>query len=159
MLNIFKGIILPCKAVEGTISIANTASVTGDGKAPVLSAPVAPGDAVAITGDLQVEKADGTNGVVIGFAHDHPEFDVDPTKAYTKAQAISDGMLRNVGVETAFTDVRTVPAKASEAITAGMYLVWSADGYKKTASSGTTVSDTIALTAQSSDDTVVIGIK
>jgi excinuclease UvrABC nuclease subunit len=46
-----------------------------------------------------------------------------------------------------------------EAITAGMYLVWSADGYKKTASSGTTVSDTIALTAQSSDDTVVIGIK
>ena len=159
MLNIFKGIILPCKAVEGTISIANTASVTGDGKAPVLSAPVKPGDAVAITGDLQVEKADGTNGVVIGFAHDHPEFDVDPTKAYTKAQAISAGMLRNVGVETAFTDVRTVPAKASEAITAGMYLVWSADGYKKTASSGTTVSDTIALTAQSSDDTVVIGIK
>ena len=68
-------------------------------------------------------------------------------------------MLRNVGVETAFTDVRTVDAKASEAITAGMYLVWSADGYKKTASSGTTVSDTIALTAQSSDDTVVIGIK
>lgn len=159
MLNIFKGIILPCKAVEGTISIATTASVTGDGKAPVLSAPVKPGDAVAITGDLQVEKADGSNGTVIGFVHDHPEFDVDPIKNYTKAQAISAGMLRNVGVETPFTDVRTVDAKASESITPGMYLVWSADGYKKTASSGTTVSDTIALTAQSSDDTVVIGIK
>ena len=159
MLNIFKGIILPCKAVEGTITIAETASVTGDGKAPVLSAPVKQGDAVAITGDLQVEKADGTNGVVIGFAHDHPEYDVDPSTNYTKAQAISAGMLRNVGVETSFTDVRTVDAKASESITPGMYLVWSADGYKKTASSGTTVSDTIALTAQDSDDKVVIGIK
>ena len=159
MLNIFKGIILPCKAVEGTITIAETASVTGDGKAPVLSAPVKQGDAVAITGDLQVEKADGTNGVVIGFAHDHPEYDVDPSTNYNKAQAISAGMLRNVGVETSFTDVRTVDAKASESITPGMYLVWSADGYKKTASSGTTVSDTIALTAQDSDDKVVIGIK
>ena len=159
MLNIFKGIIIPCKAVEGTITIAETASVTGDGKAPVLSAPVKQGDAVAITGDLQVEKATGSNGVVIGFAHDHPEYDVDPSTNYTKAQAISAGMLRNVGVETAFTDVRTVDAKASESITPGMYLVWSADGYKKTASSGTTVSDTIALTAQDSDDKVVIGIK
>lgn len=158
-LNIFNGITIPCKAVEGTITIAETASVTGDGKQPVLSAPVKQGDAVAITGDLQVEKADGSNGVVIGFAHDHPEYDVDPTKNYTKAQAISAGVLRNVGVETVFTDVRTVDAKASESITPGMYLVWSADGYKKTASSGTTVSDTIALTTQDSDDRVVIGIK
>ena len=159
MLNIHKGIVLPVKAVEGAISIAETVSVTGDGKKPVVAAPIAQGDAVAITGDLQVEKADGTNGVVIGFAHDHPEYDVDPTQAYTKAQAISAGMLRKCGVETAFTDVRTVDAKASESITPGMYLVWSADGYKKTASSGTTVSDTIALTTQDSDDRVVIGIK
>ena len=35
MLNIFKGIIIPVKAVEGTITITETASVTGDGKAPV----------------------------------------------------------------------------------------------------------------------------
>ena len=159
MLNIFKGIIIPCKAVEGTITIATTASVTGDGKAPVLSAPVKQGDAVAITGDLQVEKADGTNGVVIGFAHDHPEYDVDPSKNYTKAQAISAGMLRNVGVETVFADVRTVPAKASESITPGMYVEWSADGYKKTASSGTTKSDAIALTTQGSDNVIVVGLK
>jgi hypothetical protein len=159
MLNIFKGIILPCKAVEGTITITTTASVTGDGKAPVLSAPVKQGDAVAITGDLQVEKADGTNGVVIGFAHDHPEYDVDPSKNYTKAQAISAGMLRNVGVETVFADVRTVPAKASESIAPGMYVEWSADGYKKTASSGTTKSDAIALTTQGSDNIIVVGLK
>ena len=93
MLNIHKGIVIPVKAVEGAISIAETVSVNGDGKKPVVAAPIKQGDAVAITGDLQVEKADGTNGVVIGFAHDHPEYDVDPTQAYTKAQAISAGML------------------------------------------------------------------
>jgi hypothetical protein len=159
MLNIHNGIVIPVQAVEGAISIAETVSVNGDGKKPVVAAPIKQGDAVAITGDLQVEKADGTNGVVIGFAHDHPEYDVDPTQAYTKAQAISAGKLRKCGVETAFSDVRTVPAKASEAITAGMYVVWSADGYKKTASSGTTVSDSIALVGQTADDEIVIGIK
>lgn len=156
---IHKGIVLPCKAVEGTITMNDTVSVHGDSKAPVLGAPIKQGDAVAITGDLQVEKATGSNGTVIGFAHDHPEYDVDPTTNYTKAQAISAGMLRNIGVETPFTDVRTVDAKASESITVGMYLEWSADGYKKTASSGTTVSDTIALTAQGTDNRIVIGIK
>jgi hypothetical protein len=40
-----------------------------------------------------------------------------------------------------------------------MYVVWSADGYKKTASSGTTVSDSIALVGQTADDEIVIGIK
>ena len=68
-------------------------------------------------------------------------------------------MLRKCGVETAFSDVRTVPAKASEAITAGMYVEWSASGYKKTASSGTTASDSICLVGQTSDDEIVIGIK
>jgi hypothetical protein len=159
MLNIFKGIIIPVKAVEGTITITETVSVTGDGKAPVLSAPVKQGDAVAITGDLQVEKATGSNGTVIGFVHDHPEYDVDPAKNYTKAQAISAGMLRKCGVETVFADVRTVPAKASESITPGMYVEWSADGFKKTASSGTTKSDAIALTTQGTDNIIVVGLK
>lgn len=159
MLNIYKGITIPVKVVEGAISIAETVSVTGDGKKPVVAAPVKQGDALAITGDLQVEKADGTNGVVIGFAHDHPEWDVDPTTSYTEAQAISAGMLRKCGVETSFTDVRTVPAKTSESITAGMYVEWSASGWKKTASSGTTKSDAIALVGQTTDNKIVIGLK
>ena len=159
MLNIHKGIVIPCKAQEGAISIAETVSVTGDGKKPVVAAPIKQGDAVALVGDLQVAKATGANGVVIGFAHDHPEFDVDPTKGYTQAAAITAGMLRNIGVETAFADVRTVPAKASESITPGLYVEFSADGWKKTASSGTTKSDAIALTTQGSDDTIVIGLK
>ena len=154
-----KGIILPVKAVEGTITITDTVSVTGDGKKPSLSNAVAQGDAVAIVGDLQVEKATGSNGTVIGFVHDHPEYEVDPIKNYTKAQAIAADMLRECGVETPFTIVRTVDAKASESITPGMYVEWSADGYKKTASSGTTVSDTIALTTQGTDNRIVIGIK
>lgn len=158
-IHMFNGIVLPCKIVEGAISIKDTVSVTGDSKKPTLANQGNQGDAVAIVGDLLVEVADGTNGTVIGYLHDHPEYDVDPVKDYTKAQAISAGMLRNCGVDTPFTDVRTVDAKASESITPGMYLVWSADGYKKTASSGATVSDTIALTTQGSDNRVVIGIK
>lgn len=158
-IHMFNGIVLPCKIVEGAISIKDTVSVTGDSKKPTLANQGNQGDAVAIVGDLLVEVADGTNGTVIGYIHDHPEYDVDPVKDYTKAQAISADMLRNCGVETPFTYIRTVDAKASESITPGMYLVWSADGYKKTASSGTTVSDTIALTTQGSDNRVVIGIK
>lgn len=154
-----KGIILPVKAVEGNISIADTVSVTGAEKKPVLQNPVKPGDAVVLTGDLQVEKADGTNGAIIGFVHDNPEYDIDPNQAYTKAQAITADMLRKCGVETVFVDVRTVPAKASEAITAGMYVEFSTSGFKKTSSSGTTASDCIALTSQSTDDTIVIARK
>ena len=158
-INMFNGIILPCKAVEGAISIVKTASVTGDATAPVVANPIAQGDAVAIVGDLQVEKATGENGVIIGYAHDHPEYDVDPTTGYTKTQAVNAGLLRNIGVETVFADVRTVPAKASESITPGMYVEWSADGWKKTASSGTTKSDAIALTTQGTDNIIVIGLK
>ena len=158
-VNMFNGIVIPVEAVEGQISIVETVSVTGDGAKPSVANPVKQGDAVAIVGNFQVEKATGSNGVIIGFVHDHPEYEVDPAKGYTKAQAISAGMLRKCGVETVFADVRTVPAKASEAITAGMYVEWSADGWKKTASSGTTKSDAIALTAQTSDDTIVVGIK
>lgn len=158
-VNMFNGIIIPVTAVEGTITISDAVSVHGDSKAIVLSAPVKQGDAVAITGDFQVEKATGSNGVVIGFAHDHPEYDIDPTTNYTKTQAVNAGMLRKCGVETVFADVRTVPAKASESITPGMYVEWSADGWKKTASSGTTKSDAIALTTQGTDNVIVIGLK
>ena len=106
-----------------------------------------------------IAKATGSNGVVIGFCHDHPEYDVDPIKGYTENQAKTADMLRKCGVETVFSDVRTVPAKTSEAITAGLYVEWSADGWKKTASSGTTKSDAICLIGQTSDNEIVIGLK
>lgn len=155
----FNGITIPVTVVEGDISIVDTVSVTGDAKAPSLANPVAQGDAVAIVGDFQVEKATGANGVIIGFMHDHPEYEIDPTQGYTKAQAVSAGVLRKGGVETVFADVRTVPAKASESITPGMYVQFSSDGWKKTASSGTTESNAIALTTQGTDNVIVIGLK
>jgi hypothetical protein len=163
MLNIFKGITIPAKAVEGAVSIVDYVSVTGDGKKPSVASPVKQGDAVVIAGDdghyPYIKKANGSNGIIIGFAHDHPEYDVDPTQGYTENQAKSADVLRKCGVDTVFSDVRTVPAKASEAITAGLYVEFSADGWKKTSSSGTTVSDAICLVGQNSDDEIVIGIK
>ena len=163
MLNIHKGITFPAKAIEGAVSIVEYVSVNGDGKKPSVAKPVKQGEAVAIVGDdgeyPYIAKADGTNGVMVGFAHDHPEYDTDPTTNYTENQAKAADKLRKCGVDSVFTDIRTVPAKASEAITAGMYVEWSADGYKKTASSGTTASDSIALIGQTANDEIVIGIK
>jgi len=162
MLNIHKGITFPAKALEGAISIVETVSVTGDGKKPSLASPVKQGDAVAIAGDdgeYPYIKAAGANDIVIGFAHDHPEYDVDPTEGMTENAAKTADLLRKCGVETVFTDIRTVPAKASEAITAGMYVEFSTSGWKKTASSGTTASNAICLIGQSSDDEITIGLK
>lgn len=160
-VNMFKGITIPVTAVEGDVTIVDTVSVTGDSKKPTLANPIKQGDAVAIIDDFQVEKAAGNNGPIIGFAHDHPEYDIDPTTNYTKAQAITAGVLRECGVESVFSDVRTVPAKSGESITAGMYVTFHTDGqqFVKTASSGTTVSDMICLSGQTTDNKIVIGIK
>ena len=153
----YNGITIPVKVVEGNITIANTVSVTGDSKKPVVANPVAPGDKVAITGDFRVEKADGTNGTIIGFVHDHPEYSIDPTQAYTKAQAISAGMLRECGVETAFTDVREVTAKASEGIVAGDYVEDGADG--QTYEKASDATNMIALSAQDAEDKFTVAIR
>ena len=119
--NKHKGIVVPMKAVEGAITISESASVVGDVKVPVVAAPIKHGDVVALSGDFQVKKATGASGeIIIGFAHDKPEYDVDPAAAMTQAQAIAAGALRNVGVETIFTDVRTVPAKSGQNIKAGI---------------------------------------
>ena len=157
------GIVFPAKAVEGAISIVDAVSVHGAGKAVTLAAPVEAGDAVVLselaTEEIGIEKATGNNGVIVGFVHDNPEYDNDPTQAYTKTQAVSADVLRKCGVESAFATIRTVPAKASEAIKPGMYVEFSTDGWKKTASSGTTEADAIALVGQNSDDEIVIGIQ
>lgn len=158
-INMHKGIVLPIEVEEGKIDIIETASVNGVEKKPVLQYQVKPGDAIVLTGELRGTKADGTNGVIIGFVHDNPEFDVDPTQNYNASQAITAGMLRHCGVETAFVDVRTVPAKASEGITAGKYVEFSTNGFKLTSSSGTTESKFIALTNQTTANTVVVGVK
>lgn len=158
-LNMFKGITIPVKAEEGKIDIVTTHSVVGNERKPVLQYPLVPGDAVELSGELLVKKATGNNPV-IGFVHDNPEFvdGYEPAQNYTAAQAKSAGVLRELGVESIFKAVRTVPAKASNGITAGMYVEFSTDGFKQTSSSGTTASGYIALTNQTTDNKVVVGI-
>ena len=158
-INMFKGITLPMQCKEGAVSIVDSVSVNGDRSVVTLANPLKQGDAVALVGEMLVEKADGTNGAVFGFVGDHPEYDNDPRTNYTAAQAITNGVLRRAGIETVYNDVRTVPAKASEAIKAGMFVEFSSSGFKKTASSGTTESNCLALTDQTSANEIVIAIK
>lgn len=154
MANMHKGIVIPVTVVEGNITIADTVSVKGDGPEPTLSNRVEQNEAVAIIGDFRVEKADGSNGPVIGFVHDHPEYDVDPVQNYTKAQAISAEMLRECGVETNFTDIREVPAKAGEGIAAGDYVEVGADGQSFEKASD--VTSIICLAGQDANDIITI---
>lgn len=158
-LNMFNGITIPVKAEEGTIDIVTTNSVVGKEKKPVLQYPLEKGDAVELTDELIVQKATG-NKPVIGFVHDEPEFvgGYEPDKDYTAAQAKTADMLRECGIESVFKAVRTVPAKNNDGITAGMYVEFSTNGFKQTSSSGTTASTYIALTNQSTDNKVVVGI-
>ena len=158
----FNGITLPVRVAEGAISIKDTVSVKGDGKEPTLANAVKQGDAVAIIGVTDdgyplVEYADGSNGTIIGFVHDHPEYDFDPIKDYTKAQAITAGMLRKCGVETVFDDIRPVPVKAGEGIEAGDYVKYGADGQSFEKSSDET--DMIALSNQGTANRIILGIK
>lgn len=158
----FNGITIPVKVSEGAISIKNSVSVKGDSREPTVAAPVEPGDALAlvgITGDGYplVEYATGSNGVIIGFVHDHPEYDIDPVVDYTKAQAISANMLRKCGAETTFSDIRPVNVKAGESIKAGNYVKYGADG--QTFEKSNTETNMIALSDQGSENRINIGIK
>ena len=153
------GVVAPFKVKEGTITITTTNGVQGDRQEPVLSAPVVKGDFVKLTDDFQVIKATEGSDVIIGRVYNTPKWEaIEPTTNYTQAQAVSADMLRTVGIETVFKKILTVPAKASEGITAGKYVVLKATGAELSASSGTTASDCIALTDQDSTaNRVVLG--
>lgn len=148
-----KGIVLPVNCEEGAISIRKSASVHGDEYVPVLADELQQGDVVELTADLTVKKATG-NKPVIGFVSANPEWeDIEPIKDYTAAEAKTAGMLRLVGVETHFVDVRTVTAKTGENIAVGDFVKFGATGYEK-AQNDTGI---IALTGQNTDNKIVIG--
>ena len=156
----FKGINFPAKAVEGAISIKKSAGVRGDRLEPTLANGIVQGDAVAIVGIttdgyILVEKADGTNGPIVGFADSKPEYDYDPIQDYTKQQAITANVLRKVGVESTFVDIRPVTAKAGEGIKAGNYVKYGADGQSFEKSTDET--NMIALSDQGSENRINIG--
>ena len=160
------GVVAPFKALEGTVTITKTAGVGGSKLEPVLSAQLQKGDIV----ELGVNTSDSNkvlgftvqplaSGIPIGIVYNDGKWtEGEPRTNYTQAQAISGDMLREFGIETIFKKIITLPAKNSEGITAGLYCVLSADGVKKSASSGSTATNIIALADQDSTaNRVVVG--
>lgn len=151
-----KSVIAPFAAEEGTITMTEVHGVGGNVKAPKLSAPIKKGDLVELADDMTVIKH--STGIAIGWAYANPQdWEVEPKTDYTQAQAISAGLLRDVSVQTFFKAIKTVNAKPSEGIEAGMYVVLK-NAVEKSASSGTTATNALALTDQTTDNTVVIGL-
>ena len=167
-LNIGKlGAVAPFKALEGAVSIDTINDVGGDIKGPKVASSLKQGDIV----ELGVDVSDSNkvlaltvqplnNGVPIGIVYNKsPNWvgGVAPKQAYTQAQAISGNILREWNIETIFKKIVTLDAKTSEGITTGLYCVLSKDGVKKSASSGTTATDIIALSDQTTGNRVVVG--
>lgn len=158
----YQGLTIPAKVNEGAISINKSESVKGDSLTPSRANAVETGNTVALIGVTAdgyplVEKADGTNGPIIGFVHDHPEPDNDPVTSYTEQQAIAADMLRKCGVETPFSEIRAVTAKTGEGIQAGNYVKFGADGqnFEKSA----TETNMLSLSNQGDDNRINIAIK
>lgn len=149
------GVICPFKAKEGTITITDGATAHGNLRVPVLSAGLKKGDLVELDSEMTIKKL--SSGVPIGEVYNKPKWpNVEPTSDYTQAQAVTAGFLREVGIETIFKKIETRPAKASEGITAGKYLVLKAE-MELSASSGSTATNYMALSAQDSNNRVVVG--
>lgn len=150
------GVICPFKAKEGTITITDGATAHGNLRVPVLSAGLKKGDLVELdSGDMIIKKL--SSGVPIGEVYNTPKWtNVEPTSDYTQAQAVTAGFLREVGIETIFKKIETRPAKSGAGITAGKYLVLKAE-MELSASSGSTATNCIALSAQDSNNRVVVG--
>ena len=154
-VNMGTGVTAPFDVKEGTITISNGATAHGEVKVPVLGSEVKKGDLVEIAGEMTV--AAHSSGVAIGYVANTPKWDVEPRINYTQAEAVSTGMLREAGIQTFFKVIKTVDAKASEGITAGKYVVLKNE-VELSGSSGSTATNAIALSAQDSNNRVIIGI-
>ena len=155
-INMGNCVVAPFKVEEGKIDIVETAGIGGTKKEPVLQYPVKKGDLVEIAADMRVKAL--SSGVPIGFVYNTPKWtEAEPKINYTAAEAKSADMLREAGIETFFKKIVTMAAKASEGITVGKYLVLK-DEVELSSSSGTTATNAIALSAQDSNDRVIVGI-
>lgn len=150
------GVTLAFKCHEGAISIVETHGVGGNQIEPHLANPIKKEKKVTLDGDMSVKPA-GTGDLVIGIAAANPlDFEINPTKDYTAAQAISADMLRECSIETIFKKVRTVKCKNGQSIAVGDYLKYGSSNIDEFEESNAATS-IIALTAIDGDNTVVAG--
>lgn len=158
VLNYGKTPVVPFNAKEGDITIVKTQTAAGTISGPSVASPLTKGAAVELDSDMTVKAYN--NGLFIGFVYNEGKWvNGEPRTAENQAAAVSAGDLREVGIETIFKKVITLKGKASEGITAKKYLVFHTDGtVKLSASSGSTATDMIALSAQDSNNRVVVGI-
>ena len=154
------GVVAPFKAKEGSIAMKNGVTAHGAIKVPTLSAELNKGDWVQLDGEMTV-KALTTSGVPLGIVYNYGKWvDGEPKTDMNQSAAVSAGALREVGIETIFKKILTVDVTGT--VSAGMYLApddETAGKFEATASSGTTASDIIALTAKDSNDQAVVGFK
>lgn len=153
------GVVAPFKAIEGAIAMKNGATAHGTVKVPTLSAELNEGDWVELDSAMTV-KALTTSGVLLGrvYTKTGKWINGEPTIDYTAAQAKSGGILREFGIETIFKKILTVDVSGT--VNAGNYLVpddSTAGKFEQSASSGTTASNYIALTAKDSNNQAVVG--
>ena len=152
------GAVAPFKAKEGTITMTKDSSAHGSRIAPVHSAALEQGTPVKLAGEMLVEAASGSDAIIgVVYNKEGKWVNGEPRQDYTQAAALSADMVREFAIETIFKKVETVDAKASEGITVGKYLVWKAAGVELSASSGSTETKFLALSAQDSNDRVVVG--
>ena len=150
--------VVPFNAKEGDITIAKTQTAAGTITGPSVASPLEKGAPVQIAADMTVEAL--SSGVFIGFVYNEGKWvNGEPRQAETQAAAVTAGDLREVGIETIFKKVITLTGKTSEGITAGKYVVFHTDGtVKLSGSSGSTATDMIALSAQDTNNRVVVGL-
>ena len=157
-LNYGKTPVVPFKAKEGDITIVKTQTAAGTISGPSVASPLAKGAAVELDSDMTVKAYN--SGLFIGFVYNEGKWvNGEPRTAQNQSAAVSAGNLREVGIETIFKKVVTLTGKTSEGITATKYLVFHSDGtVKLSSSSGATETNMVALTAQDSNNKVVVGI-
>ena len=157
-LNYGRTPVVPFKAKEGDITIAKTQTAAGTITGPSVASPLAKGAAVELDDEMTVKAYN--SGLFIGFVYNEGKWvNGEPRTAMNQSSAVSAGALREVGIETIFKKIVTLTGKTSENIAAKKYLVFHSDGtVKLSASSGSTATNMVALSAQDANDRVVVGI-
>ena len=158
ILNYGKTPVVPFKAKEGDITMVKTQTAAGTFTGPSVASPLAKGAAVELDSEMTVKAYN--DGLFIGFVYNEGKWvNGEPRTAQNQSAAVSAGNLREVGIETIFKKVVTLKGKTSENIAVKKYLVFHSDGtVKLSSSSGSTVTNMVALSAQDTNDNVVVGI-